>query len=384
MVIGTRSAATTMTLGARATTTLGARSSARSTRAVIGNRSRVARAASGTARAEPRRWTPSAAAATRTTRTTREKRGTTTRPRAASEEPTTKSESVTTAQSGEITSEAKQNRDVAIVAACLGVSCAFGAGIGAVEGADKASEYFAGYLLEQSLSVDNLFVFVLLFEYFKVPPERQTRVLNYGIVGALVMRAVMVGAGVELIENFQPILLVFAGILIFSSYKLLAEGEEEEEDMGDNAIVKFVGNFLEVSEDYDGDNFFTVQNGVKMATPLLLVLAVVEISDVVFAVDSIPAVFGVTKDPFIVYTSNLFAILSLRQLYTLISKAVGELKYLQTAVALVLGFIGAKMIVEYAGVEIPTEASLAVVVTMLGGGVGASLMLPSEDEEGEE
>ena len=154
------------------------------------------------------------------------------------------------------------------VAACLGVSCAFGAGIGAVEGADKASEYFAGYLLEQSLSVDNLFVFVLLFEYFKVPPERQTRVLNYGIVGALVMRAVMVGAGVELIENFQPILLVFAGILIFSSYKLLAEGEEEEEDMGDNAIVKFVGNFLEVSEDYDGDNFFTVQNGVKMATPL--------------------------------------------------------------------------------------------------------------------
>ena len=281
----------------------------------------------------------------------------------------------------EATREANKSRDVAIVAACLGASCAFGAGVGAVEGADKASEYFAGYLLEQSLSVDNLFVFVLLFEYFKVPPERQTRVLNYGIVGALVMRAIMVGAGVELIENFQPILLVFAGILIYSSYKLLAEGDDEEEDMADNAIVKFAGKFLEVSEDYDGDNFFTVQNGVKMATPLMLVLVVVEISDVVFAVDSIPAVFGVTKDPFIVYTSNLFAILSLRQLYTLISKAVGELKYLQTAVALVLGFIGAKMIVEYAGVEVPTEASLAVVVTMLGGGVGASLLLPSEEGE---
>lgn len=274
--------------------------------------------------------------------------------------------------------------DVSIVAACVAVSCLFGAGIGVVEGADKASEYFAGYLLEQSLSVDNLFVFILLFEYFQVPPVRQTRVLNYGIYGALLMRAIMVVAGVELIENFQPILLVFAGILIFSSYKLLSEAGEEEEDMSENAIVKFCSSFMDVSDEFDGDNFFTVQNGVKMATPLLLVLAVVEISDVVFAVDSIPAVFGVTQDPFIVYTSNLFAILSLRQLYTLISKAVGELKYLQTAVALVLGFIGVKMIAEYAGAEIPTEASLAVVVTMLGGGVGASLLLPDADKkEGE-
>ena len=280
--------------------------------------------------------------------------------------------------------EDQRSSDVSIVAACVAVSCLFGAGIGVVEGADKASEYFAGYLLEQSLSVDNLFVFILLFEYFQVPPVRQTRVLNYGIYGALLMRAIMVVAGVELIENFQPILLVFAGILIFSSYKLLSEAGEEEEDMSENAIVKFCSSFMDVSDEFDGDNFFTVQNGVKMATPLLLVLAVVEISDVVFAVDSIPAVFGVTQEPFIVYTSNLFAILSLRQLYTLISKAVGELKYLQTAVALVLGFIGVKMIAEYAGAEIPTEASLAVVVTMLGGGVGASLLLPDADKkEGE-
>jgi len=370
MAIATRSS---VALGARATTTRSARSSARRTRTTTRARAGVARATTGAKSAEARRWT----AETRTT--TRERRATTTTTRAASEEPTTTAQSE--AMTSEATREANKSRDVAIVAACLGASCAFGAGVGAVEGADKASEYFAGYLLEQSLSVDNLFVFVLLFEYFKVPPERQTRVLNYGIVGALVMRAIMVGAGVELIENFQPILLVFAGILIYSSYKLLAEGDDEEEDMADNAIVKFAGKFLEVSEDYDGDNFFTVQNGVKMATPLMLVLVVVEISDVVFAVDSIPAVFGVTKDPFIVYTSNLFAILSLRQLYTLISKAVGELKYLQTAVALVLGFIGAKMIVEYAGVEVPTEASLAVVVTMLGGGVGASLLLPSEEGE---
>lgn len=277
--------------------------------------------------------------------------------------------------------ERDKSRDLAIVAACLGMSCAFGAAIGVSQGADKASEYFAGYLLEQSLSVDNLFVFVLLFEYFQVPPARQTRVLNYGIYGALVMRAVMVLLGVELIENFKPVLLVFAGILIFSSYKLLSEGDDdEEEDMADNAIVKFCSKFLKVSEDYDGDKFFTVQDGVKLATPLLLVLAVVEVSDVVFAVDSIPAVFGVTQDPFIVYTSNLFAILSLRQLYNLISSAVGELKYLQTAVALVLGFVGSKMVVEYAGVDIPTEASLAVVASLLGGGVAASVYLPDESK----
>ncbi|OUS45030.1 integral membrane protein TerC family-domain-containing protein [Ostreococcus tauri] len=248
--------------------------------------------------------------------------------------------------------ESNKSRDLGIVAACLGMSCAFGAAIGATSGSDAASEYFAGYLLEQSLSVDNLFVFVLLFEYF------------------------------QLIENFKPILLVFAGILIFSSYKLISQGDsDEEEDMADNAVVKFCSKLFDVSDDYDGDNFFTVQNGVKMATPLLLVLAVVEISDVVFAVDSIPAVFGVTKDPFIVYTSNLFAILSLRQLYTLISTAVGELKYLQTAVALVLGFIGSKMVVEYTGVEIPTELSLAVVVTLLSGGVAASLYLPDDSKD---
>lgn len=278
--------------------------------------------------------------------------------------------------------ESNKSRDLGIVAACLGMSCAFGAAIGATSGSDAASEYFAGYLLEQSLSVDNLFVFVLLFEYFQVPPARQKIVLNYGIFGALIMRAVMIVAGVELIENFKPILLVFAGILIFSSYKLISQGDsDEEEDMADNAVVKFCSKLFDVSDDYDGDNFFTVQNGVKMATPLLLVLAVVEISDVVFAVDSIPAVFGVTKDPFIVYTSNLFAILSLRQLYTLISTAVGELKYLQTAVALVLGFIGSKMVVEYTGVEIPTELSLAVVVTLLSGGVAASLYLPDDSKD---
>ena len=202
---------------------------------------------------------------------------------------------------------------MAEVAAWVGAATLFGLGVGAVVGPKQAEEYFAGYLLEQSLSVDNLFVFVLVFDYFKVPLPQQQKVLGYGIGGAMAMRAAMIVAGYEAVTNFKPVLLVFAGVLIFSSYKLITEeGEEEEEDMSENAIVKFCSGLLPVSKDFDGDNFFTVENGVKTATPLLLCLCVIELSDVVFAVDSIPAVFGVTQDPFIVYSSNIFAILGLR------------------------------------------------------------------------
>ena len=268
----------------------------------------------------------------------------------------------------------EQVGNVAEVAAWVGAAVAFGLGVGAVMGAEKAEEFFAGYLLEQSLSVDNLFVFVLVFDYFKVPLASQPRVLNYGIWGAMVMRAAMIVAGYEAVTNFKPILLVFAGVLIFSSYKLIAEGEEEEEeDMSENAIVKFCSGLLPVSKEYDGENFFTTENGAKIATPLLLCLCVIELSDVVFAVDSIPAVFGITEDPFIVYSSNIFAIMGLRSLFAFVATMVAELEYLQTAVAAVLGFVGCKMVVEFGGVEIPTEASLAVVVGMLGAGVALSL-----------
>jgi len=269
------------------------------------------------------------------------------------------------------------------VALWVGAACLFGAGIGFVQGVDKASEYFAGYLLEQSLSVDNLFVFILVFDYFKVPEATQPKVLSYGIIGAMIMRAAMIIAGVTAIEDFEPVLLVFAGILIFSSYKLLANNEEEEEeDLKDSAIVKFCSSMIPVSDEYDGDKFWTTaKDGVtKMATPLLLVVAVIELSDVVFAVDSIPAVFGVTKDPFIVYTSNIFAICGLRSLFGFVSAFVSELEYLETSVAVVLGFIGVKMIADYAGYSMSTEDSLAVVATMLTGGVAASYMLPSSPE----
>ena len=290
--------------------------------------------------------------------------------------------SSSSSSSAAVAKSEEQVGNVAEVAAWVGAAVAFGLGVGAVMGAEKAEEFFAGYLLEQSLSVDNLFVFVLVFDYFKVPLASQPRVLNYGIWGAMVMRAAMIIAGYEAVTNFKPILLVFAGVLIFSSYKLIAEGEEEEEeDMSENAIVKFCSNLLPVSKEYDGENFFTTENGAKIATPLLLCLCVIELSDVVFAVDSIPAVFGVTQDPFIVYSSNIFAILGLRSLYAFVAEMVAELEYLQTAVAAVLGFVGCKMVAEFGGMEVSTEASLAVVAGMLGAGVALSVYSPSEGKE---
>jgi len=179
----------------------------------------------------------------------------------------------------------------------VGLAVVFGAGLGLGFGPDTAEEFFAGYLVEQSLSVDNLFVFLLLFEYFRVPLSSQDRVLNWGIYGAIVMRAGMIGVGAAALERFHAILLVFAGILVYSSAKTLIPGDddEEEEDMNENAIVKFSRSMIDSTDEYDGSNFFTIIDGVKKATPLFICMIALEISDVVFAVDSIPAVFGVTS-----------------------------------------------------------------------------------------
>lgn len=256
----------------------------------------------------------------------------------------------------------------------VGAASLFGMFLLLAFGPETSEEFFAGYLVEQSLSVDNLFVFLLLFEYFKVPLDSQDRVLNWGIFGAIVMRAIMIGIGAAALENFHEILLVFAGILVYSSAKaLIPSDEEEEEDPSDNAIVKFSQNIISSTQSFDGDRFFTMIDGVKTATPLFICMIAVEISDVVFAVDSIPAVFGVTENPLVVFTSNMFAIMGLRSLYTILSKAASDLEYLEPAVAVVLGFIGSKMIAEYFGYCVPTEVALAVVAGLLGTGVGASL-----------
>lgn len=281
--------------------------------------------------------------------------------------------------SEEIYASAMQRTIIWVLSAAM-----FGLGLFFAVGRDISEQFFAGYLLEQSLSVDNLLVFLLLFDYFKVPLSSQDRVLNYGIYGAIVMRSIMIGLGAVALKQFHAILLIFAGVLIYSSVSVLLGGEEEgadEEDMSENKIVQFSRNLIDSSDKFDGDKFFTmVEGGVKKATPLFICMIAVEVSDVVFAVDSIPAVFGVTENPLVVFTSNMFAIMGLRSLYTILSKAASDLEYLEPAVAVVLGFIGCKMVAEFFGVEVPTIYSLGVVATMLTGGVGLSLWKKSNDE----
>lgn len=266
---------------------------------------------------------------------------------------------------------------VQTVALCVCSAVVFGIGVGLKEGVGKASEFFAGYLLEQSLSVDNLFVFVLIFKYFKVPMMYQNRVLSYGIAGAIVFRLSLIFLGTATLQSFEAVNLLLAAILLYSSFKLFSGGEEEE-DLSDNFIVKTCQKFIPVTANYDGNKFFTVQDGIWKATPLLLTVAVIELSDIAFAVDSIPAVFGVTRDPFIVSTSNLFAILGLRSLYTLISEGMADLEYLQPSIAVVLGFIGTKMILDFFGYHVTTEVSLGFVATSLTAGVLLSLLKKSD------
>ena len=242
-------------------------------------------------------------------------------------------------------------------------------------GSKTALEYYAGYLIELSLSVDNLFVFLMIFQYFAVPAELQPRVLKWGIFGAIIMRAIMIGAGALLLQEFTWIVYVFGGILILTGLKMFRGGDERVEPEK-NPLVKLVRRFFPVTPAYDGQHFF-IRNiqGVRMATPLLLVLLVVEWSDLVFAIDSIPAVFAVTRDPFVVYASNLFAILGLRALFFVLAGAMDKFHYLKPGVALILLFVGAKMVAS-AWVHPSTVLSLAVIITILAGSVVLSLLRP--------
>jgi len=272
---------------------------------------------------------------------------------------------------------ALRNTGLAVAAAA-----AFGTGVWLTMGADAGLSWFTGYILEESLSVDNLFVFILLFQYFKVPRSGQEKALAWGIAGAVLMRGLFIGAGIVAVKSFRPVLLAFAGFLVFSSFKMLTsagDDDDEDDDLSDNEVVKFASSIVKSTKAYDGDNFFTTVDGVRRATPLLLVVVCVELSDVLFAVDSIPAIFGVTEDPFIIFTSNIFAILGLRALFQVVAKLMENLAYLEQAVAIVLGFVGVKMMAEFGGVEISEEAALAVVVSVLGAGVAASLVKNSQE-----
>ena len=233
-------------------------------------------------------------------------------------------------------------------------------------------DFTTAFLVEKSLSVDNLFVFLMLFEYFKVPEALTQRVLKWGILSALVLRGVMIAAGVAVVTRFRPVLLAFALVLVVSAVKMLQP--EEEEDLADNGVLKLARRFVDATDEYDGEKFFTRVKGVRKATPLLVVLICIELSDVIFAVDSIPAVVGITKDPLVVYTSNAFALLALRSLYTLLSKSVSALHYLRHAVALILLFVGVKMTAEYFHFEVSSAVSLSVIGALLAMGTIASLV----------
>ena len=260
-------------------------------------------------------------------------------------------------------------------ASIVSLALLFGAFLWWQVGSKTALEYYAGYLIELSLSVDNLFVFLMIFQYFAVPAELQPRVLKWGIFGAIIMRAIMIGAGALLLQEFTWIVYVFGGILILTGLKMFRGGDERVEPEK-NPLVKLVRRFFPVTPAYDGQHFF-IRNiqGVRMATPLLLVLLVVEWSDLVFAIDSIPAVFAVTRDPFVVYASNLFAILGLRALFFVLAGAMDKFHYLKPGVALILLFVGAKMVAS-AWVHPSTVLSLVVIITILAGSVVLSLLRP--------
>ena len=247
-------------------------------------------------------------------------------------------------------------------------------------GSTKGVEYFSGYLIEKILSVDNVFVFALIFGAFAVPAQYQHRVLFWGVVGALAMRLVMIVAGAALIEAYQWILYVFGAFLILTGIRMGLSHGKPEKDPSQNPVVRFARRRLPFSDTYDGQRFFTRVNAKRVATPLLLVLISVEITDLIFAVDSIPAIFAVTTDPFIVYTSNAFAILGLRALYFLLADLKNRFRYLKLGLAVILVFVGIKLTVVNLGIKIDPIISLIVVLSILAVAIVASWLRPETPE----
>jgi tellurite resistance protein TerC len=245
---------------------------------------------------------------------------------------------------------------------------------------DSAVTYLLAYVVEESLSVDNLFVFLVLFTYFKVSEAQQQRVLVWGIIGAIVMRGIFIVAGAALLSRFHWMVFVFGGFLLFTGGKLLVR-RDEQVDPEDNVALKLARRFLRTTKEMDGDKFFVVKDGVRYATPLFLVLVVVEFTDVLFAVDSVPAVLAISSDVFVVYTSNVMAILGLRALYFVLSGMMSRFHYLGTGLALILIFIGAKMVVS-PWIKVPSVASLAVIGVVLFASVMLSLLKKESNAEG--
>lgn len=248
----------------------------------------------------------------------------------------------------------------------------FALGLWFRNGSEQALAFVTGYIIEYSLSMDNIFVFVLIFGFFAVPPAYQHRVLFWGILGALVMRGVMIGLGAALIDRFHWIIYVFGAFLVFTGIRM-AFHQDEEVHPESNPVVKLFTRFVAVTPNYEKDHFFVRHAGKLLATPLFVVLIMVETTDLIFAVDSIPAIFAVTTDPFIVFTSNVFAILGLRSLYFILRGAVDKFHYLKIGLSAVLTFVGIKMLAGY-WYHLPVGISLIVIELLLGGAIIASLV----------
>ena len=249
-------------------------------------------------------------------------------------------------------------------------------------GGEQGLEFFAGYLLEKSLSVDNLFVFVLLFRSFAIPPRHQHRVLFWGVLGAILLRGTLILAGVALVRRFHWVIAVFGAILVYTAWKILFHKDEQDAEPADNAVVRWVARKLPMTSTIEGHHFFVRQGPALLATPLLLALIAAETTDLVFALDSIPAVFAVTDDPFLVFSSNICAVLGLRALYFVVRGALARLRYLKPGLAAILIFVGLKMLL-YKWVELPTGTSLLIIAAILAIALLFSWLKPAPaDEQG--
>lgn len=262
----------------------------------------------------------------------------------------------------------------------VALALGFTYGVYNFKGEEAGLEFLAGYLIEKALSVDNIFVFVLIFSYFRVPPMFQHRVLFWGILGALILRGAMIGLGSYLIHQFEWILYIFGAFLVWTGYRMAVQDEQAIEPEA-NPVIRLVRRLIPVAGEYHGSSFFIREPAAEgararwLATPLFVVLVLVETTDLIFAVDSIPAVFAVTKDPFIVYSSNVFAILGLRALYFLLSGVIGKFHYLKHGLSIVLMFVGAKMLLADV-YKVPIGLSLGVIALVITGSIALSWLLP--------
>lgn len=264
------------------------------------------------------------------------------------------------------------------VAGYVSLALVFAGGVFWLGGTQKGAEFLTGYLVEQALSLDNIFVIALIFSYFRVPPEAQYRVLFYGIVGAIVMRLSLIVPGVKLVDQFEWFGMALGALLVFSGYKMMMSGDDMI-DPGQSRIVKFLKKTGRVTDEYEGSRFFVMRQGLLYMTPLFVVLMTVEFTDLIFAVDSIPAVLAISNDPFIVFSSNVFAIMGLRALFFVLSGMMREFHHLKTGLSLVLMFIGGKMLLAHF-YKVPSTVALVVTAVLILGSVVASVLTRTKDE----